>query len=93
MIYLKLLLYSLDHHKCVHNFFWRNKLDMKKRDKYKLSQGKLDEFKDVFEKAVHRYHEETQQAVREVKVTNLSYLFFNFVKNFSKEKKNVKVKL
>lgn len=42
---------------------------MKKRDKYKLSQGKLDEFKDVFEKAVQKYHEETQQAVREVTVT------------------------
>ncbi|PIK59935.1 putative coiled-coil domain-containing protein, partial [Apostichopus japonicus] len=56
---------SEEHHKRVHEFFWTNKLDMKKRDKYKLNQEKLESLEDKSKKYLDKFTEDSLQAIKE----------------------------
>ncbi|XP_071842318.1 centrosomal AT-AC splicing factor-like [Apostichopus japonicus] len=56
---------SEEHHKRVHEFFWTNKLDMKKRDKYKLNQEKLESLEDKSKKNLDKFTEDSLQAIKE----------------------------
>lgn len=68
--------HSEEHHKRVHEFFWTNKLDMKKRDKYKLKQEKLESLEDKSKKNLDKFTEDSLQAIKEVR--NLLFKFKSF---------------